>query len=125
MPWSPDRFVHGFLLQVRRLLNFPSLSSINKPSSWRGEELFAGADWEWSFVEEELEELRVLGTLYKQVHEPIGSELLKAKLGSIHVEIHWRTVRVQSFCAAFLWIALNWNSARRKYPSFFFGWPLK
>ena len=64
-------------------MNFPSLSSINKPSSWRGEELFAGADWEWSFVEEELEELRVLGALDKQVHEPIGSELLKKKLGSI------------------------------------------
>lgn len=64
-------------------MNFPSLSSINKPSSWRGEELFAGTDWEWSFVEEELDELRVLGTLDHQVHEPIGSELLKKKLSSI------------------------------------------
>lgn len=64
-------------------MNFPSLSSINKPSSWRGEELFAGADWERSFVDGELDELRVLGTLDHQLDEPIGSELLKKKLGSI------------------------------------------
>jgi hypothetical protein len=68
-------------------LNFPSLSSINKPSSWRGEELFAGEDWEWRFVDEELEELKILCALDKQVHEPIGSELLKKKLGSIQYSL--------------------------------------
>jgi len=64
-------------------LNFPSLSSINKPSSWHGEELFAGVDWEWSFAEEELDELRVLSALDQQLDKPIGSELLKKKLSSI------------------------------------------
>ena len=64
-------------------MNFPSLSSINKPSSWHGEELFAGVDWEWSFAEEELDELRVLSALDQQLDKPIGSELLKKKLSSI------------------------------------------
>jgi hypothetical protein len=68
-------------------LNFPSLSSINKPSSWRGEELFAGDDWEWRFVDEELEELKILCALNKQVHEPLGSVLLKKKLSSIQYSL--------------------------------------
>jgi len=53
------------------------------PSSWRGEQLFAGTDWEWSFVAWELDELRVLSALDQPLDKPISSELLKKKLSPI------------------------------------------